>query len=157
MNKWHNHFLEIALLHAKLSKDPSTKVGAVIVGKDRELIGAGFNGFPRGIEDTPERLNDRETKLRLIVHAEMNALLAGAKLGIPVQGCTMYIAATDKSGEIWGGPPCPRCFVHIIQAGITSIITHERKSVPTKWEDDLNYSMELIKEVGIKYEEIKRC
>lgn len=60
-HRWDRHFLRLAAEHARMSKDPSTKVGAVIVGPDREIRSAGFNGFPRGIEDTDERLHDRET------------------------------------------------------------------------------------------------
>ena len=56
-----------------MSKDPRTQVGAVIVGPDLEVRSTGFNGFPRGIVDWPERLQDKPTKLRLIVHAEVPA------------------------------------------------------------------------------------
>ena len=65
--RWDRHFTGLALYHAKLSKDPSTQVGSVIIGPDREILSAGFNGFPRGIADTAERLNDRDTKLKLAV------------------------------------------------------------------------------------------
>ena len=71
--RWDRYFLDLALLNAQMSKDPSTKVGAVIVGPDREVRSMGFNGFPRGIADTRERLECREVKLDLVVHAEMNA------------------------------------------------------------------------------------
>lgn len=155
LNKWDNHFLKLALHHAKLSKDPSTKVGAIITTRDRDFISAGFNGLPRKLEDTEERLNNRETKLLLTVHAEMNAVLAAAKLGIKINDCTMYIVATDKSGEIWGGPPCHRCLVEILQTGISKIVTYEQKSVPTKWAESLNLSKKLIKEAGLEYKEIK--
>src|ERR1700722_8733078 len=116
-DKWGRHFLNLAYEHAKMSQDPSTKIGSVIVGPDLELRSAGFNGFPRGIADTQERLNNREIKLQLVVHAEMNAVLAAARVGIPLKGCTMYVTATDNSGKIWGGPPCVRCTVETIQAG----------------------------------------
>lgn len=155
LNKWDKHFLQMTLLNARLSKDPSTKVGAIIVTKDRDFISAGFNGLPRKLKDTEERLNNRETKLSLTVHAEMNAVLAAAKLGIKINDCVMYIVATDKSGEIWGGPPCHRCLVEILQTGISKIVTYEQKSVPTKWEESIKLSKELIKEAGIEYKEIK--
>lgn len=149
--RWDNHFLEMAILNAKMSKDPSTKVGAIITSADNHLISAGFNGLPRGIEDTEDRLNYRDLKLQLVVHAEMNSVLAAAKLGVKLKNSTMYIAATNTDGAIWGGPPCTRCLVEIIQTGITKIISYKRKNVPTKWEKDLDFSMSLIKEVGIKY------
>lgn len=152
--RWDRHFLGLALAHAQMSKDPATRVGSIIVGPDREIISAGFNGFPRGVADTPERLGDRETKLKLIVHAEMNAVLAGARLGMRLKGCTLYLAATDESGLVWGGPPCARCTVEIIQAGITDIISYAPKNVPTKWADDLAFARTVINEVGVRYREI---
>jgi hypothetical protein len=86
--RWDHHFLRLCQDHARMSKDPSTRVGAVIVGPDGEIRSAGFNGFPRGILDSDDRLNDRETKLKLMVHGEMNAILAAARVGTPVKGCT---------------------------------------------------------------------
>src|ERR1700677_378614 len=105
---WEKRFIDLAVFISSWSKDPNTRVGAVIVGPDREIRSTGFNGFPRGIDDTPERLNDRDTKLKLVVHAEMNAILNGARFGTPMKGCTLYLAASDDSGVIWGGPPCSR-------------------------------------------------
>lgn len=152
--RWHRYFLDMALLNARMSKDPSTKVGAVIVGPDREIRSAGFNGLPRGIADTPERLNDRDTKLKLVVHAEMNAILNAARMGVSVKGCTLYLAATDASGAVWGGPPCTRCTVETIQSGITCIVSHPFKAVPSRWKDDIELARGLLGEVGIDYQEI---
>lgn len=153
-NKWHNHFLAIAQECSRMSKDPNTRVGAVIVGPDREVRSTGFNGFPRGIADTPKRLNDRDTKLKLVVHAEMNAILNGARFGVPLKGCTLYLAATDDSGNVWGGPPCSRCTVEVIQAGIARIISRPKKSVPSRWHEDLMLSDSLLAEAGIEYVEV---
>ena len=153
--RWDLHFLGLAVYHSNMSKDPSTRVGSVIVGPDREILSAGFNGFPRGIADTAERLLDRETKLQLIVHAELNAILAAARLGVRIKGCTLYLAATDDSGAVWGGPPCTRCTVEIIQAGIREIVAYPMKAVPSRWHDDLSVAKKLIDEVGIIYREIK--
>lgn len=152
--RWDNHFLELAIHHARMSKDPSTRVGAIIIGQDREIISAGFNGFPRGIADTPERLNDRDTKLKLIVHGEMNAILAAAKNGIRLNGCTLYLAATDNTGAIWGGPPCTRCTVELIQSGILEVVSHPFKSAPSRWLDDIMTSKKLLEEAGIIYREV---
>lgn len=152
--RWDRHFLGLCEHHSRMSKDPSTRVGSVIVGPDKEILSAGFNGFPRGIEDTPERLNDRDMKLKLVVHAEMNALLAAARTGMRLKGCTLYLAATDDSGLVWGGPPCTRCTVEIIQVGISDIVSYPVKAVPSKWHEDLNLSRSLIEEAGILYREI---
>lgn len=153
--RWDRHFLSLALTHARMSKDPNTKVGSVIVGPDRELISAGFNGFPRGIADTEERLLDGEIKLKLIVHAEMNAVLAAARHGIRLKGCTLYLAATkEETGMVWGGPPCTRCTVEIMQAGITEIVSHPIKAIQSKWHADLAFAKQLIDEAGIAYREV---
>lgn len=152
--KWDRHFLQLCIDHARMSKDPSTRVGAVIVGPDREIRSAGFNGFPRGIADTAERLNDRDAKLKLVVHGEMNAILAAARVGIPVKGCTLYLAATDVSGLVWGGPPCTRCVVEMIQAGIVEIVSYPKKAIPSKWHSDLEFAAALLTEAGIAYREV---
>jgi dCMP deaminase len=153
--RWDRHFLQLCLVHASMSKDPSTQVGAVIVGPDLEIRSTGFNGFPRGVADTMERLHNRELKLKLIVHAETNAILNAARIGVSVKGCTLYLAATDSSGGIWGGCPCTRCTVEIIQAGITEIVSHPFKSVPSRWKDDIEFSRFVLVEAGVNYREVK--
>ena len=153
--RWDRHFLRLAYEHARMSKDPSTKVGAVIVGPDRELVSAGFNGFPRGVADTPERLGDRETKLELIVHAELNAVLAAARIGTAVKGCTMYVAATDASGTVWGGPPCLRCTVEVIQSGIAEVVSWPMKTAPSRWHDSLAKARAILLEAGVAYREVE--
>ncbi len=153
-DRWDRHFLGLSVCHSRMSKDPSTHVGAVIVGPDREVLSAGFNGFPRGIKDSLDRLEDREIKLKLIVHAEMNAILAAARTGMRIKSCTLYLAATDGSGLIWGGPPCTRCVVEIIQVGIQEIVSYPVKNVPSRWHNDLELSQALINEAGIIYREV---
>lgn len=153
--RWDRHFLQLAIDHARMSKDPSTRVGAIIVGPDRELVSAGFNGFPRGIADTPERLHDRDTKLKLVVHAEMNAVLAAARIGVGLKGCTMYLAATDHGGAVWGGPPCTRCAVEVIQAGIVEVVSHAFKSVPSRWANDIEFARTVLAEAGIRFREVE--
>lgn len=153
-DRWDNHFLRLALEHARMSKDPSTKVGAVIVGPDREVRSTGFNGFPRGITDTDARLSDRDLKLRLVVHAELNAILNAARVGIPLKGCTLYFAATDGSGDVWGGAPCTRCSVEVIQSGIAEVVTWPIRSTPSRWHDDIAFARGLLDEAGIAYREV---
>ena len=72
MNKWDDRFLKLATVIGNWSKDPSTKVGAVIVNDDNKIISTGYNGFPRGIRDD-DRLDNRAQKYDLIVHAEANS------------------------------------------------------------------------------------
>ncbi len=153
-DRWDQHFLRLARECARMSKDPSTKVGAIIVGPDREVRSSGFNGFPRGIQDTPERLNDREVKLSLVVHAEVNAVLNAARIGTPLRGCTMYLLATDRSGEHWGGPPCVRCTVEVMQSGIVEVVSLPFKTVPSRWKDSIEEARKLLTEGAIAYREV---
>lgn len=152
--RWDRHFLHIAGQHALMSKDPSTKVGAVIVGPDRETLVSGFNGFPRGVQDHPRRLQDRELKNKIVVHAEMNAVLTAARIGIPLKGCRLYLAATNGDGSVWGGPPCHRCTVEIIQTGIIEIVSWPMKNAPSRWHESLELSRQLLAEAGINYREV---
>lgn len=107
---WDEYYMIIATTAARKSKDPSTKVGAVIVRPDNSVVATGYNGFPRGVADTPERLNDRNIKYSLVVHAEMNAILSARE---SLSGYTLYT---------YPFMPCDRCFVHVIQAGIRKVV-----------------------------------
>lgn len=141
MNKWDRRYLELAQHVASWSKDPSTKCGAVIVRPDLTIASLGFNGFARGVDDD-DRLLDRETKYKLIIHAEMNAILSAAE---PVKGYTLYI---------WPYMACERCAVHVIQAGIARVvhpkIPEDKKS---RWEDSLKLAANLFAEAGIMVNE----
>ena len=153
-DRWDHHFLDMALHCAAMSKDPNTRVGAVLVGPDNEVRGTGYNGFPRGIADTSARLNDRDLKLRLMVHAERNAILNCARAGIQTKGCTLYLAATDHTGAVWGGCPCTACSLEIIQAGIATVVAHPFKAVPSSWRDDIAFASVVLAEAGVAYREV---
>ena len=109
-SKWDTRFMRLAREIADWSKDPSSKIGAIIVNDKRRILATGYNGFPEGIEDTEERLNNREEKYPRIIHAETNALLNALKNGVSVEGATLYVC---------GLPVCPDCTKSIIQAAIT--------------------------------------
>jgi dCMP deaminase len=109
MNMWNRRFLDMAKLVGSWSKDPKTKVGAVIVDNMNRVISLGYNGFPRGVDDSPRRYLDRETKLTLVVHAELNAILNSPA---PVAGYTLYTTLA----------PCAGCAKAIIQSGIKRVI-----------------------------------
>jgi len=150
--RWDRHFLGMALYHARMSKDPSTRVGAVIVGPDRELIAAGFNGFPRGIADTPERLQNRELKYQLVVHGELNAALYAARKGVSLKGSSMYLAAYNvATGGVWGGAPCMRCTVELIQTGLVEVVSYPLGNAPERWKASCAGGEELLREAGINY------
>src|SRR5947209_6370685 len=75
VEKWHRRFLGLAEYVSQWSKDVSTKVGAVILDSDKRVVSLGYNGFARGVMDTAERLNCRDLKYKMIVHAERNAII----------------------------------------------------------------------------------
>jgi len=139
MTDWDKRFLKLAKHISEWSKDPSTQVGCVVVGPDREIRSTGFNGLPRGIEDNDERLNDREIKYPLICHAEENAIMHAARIGISLKDCTAYVT--------W--PPCTRCARSLIQAGISTIIYPENTEIPERWMVDFNLSLNMLKEANI--------
>lgn len=100
--------MQMCKLVSSMSKDPSTKVGSVIVRPDRTLASTGYNGYPRGCDDG-DYMN-RERKYQRVVHAEMNAILTARE---PLNGYTLFV---------WPIPPCDRCIPHIIQSGIGKLV-----------------------------------
>ena len=139
MANWDARFLELAQHIAQWSKDPSTKVGCVVVGPDREIRSTGFNGFPRGIEDRRERLDDRAQKYPLVCHAEENAIIHAARIGVALKGCTAFVT--------W--PPCTRCARSLIQAGIREIAYPANLEIPDRWLEDFNISSEMLDEADV--------
>ena len=140
MSKWDERFLELAKQIASWSKDPSTQVGCVVVGPDREIRSTGFNGLPRGIEDSEDRLNNREIKYPMICHAEENAIMHAARIGISLKDCTAYVT--------W--PPCTRCARSLIQAGVSEIIYPKGIDIPDRWIQDFDLSLKIFKEAAVK-------
>ena len=123
MEKWDSRFCELAKFVSSWSKDPNAKVGCVVFSKRGGDISIGYNGFPMGVEDTAERLDDPEIKLEIIVHAEQNALIAA---GSRANGGTIYV---------WGKPVCARCAGAIIQAGVRRVVALSPDSIQkeSKW------------------------
>jgi dCMP deaminase len=137
--KWDRRFIELARHIATWSKDPSTKVGCVVVGPDREIRSTGFNGFPRGIEDSEDRLEDRAQKYPLICHAEENAIMHAARIGMSLKGCLAYVT--------W--PPCTRCARSLIQAGVAEVAYPAELTIPDRWRDDFDMSTSMFTEAGV--------
>jgi dCMP deaminase len=138
MNKWDERFLALAAHVAQWSKDPSTKTGAVLVDTRRRVLGVGYNGFARGVDDAPDRLNDRPMKLKLTVHAEANTILNASG---NARGATMYL-------HPW--PPCAPCAGLVIQAGIVHVIapkpTPEQRE---RWGADFELMERLFEEANV--------
>jgi dCMP deaminase len=147
--------LERAINEAAKSPDPATQVGAVLVSPaSGGIISWGCNTLPHGIEPTVARMHVREIKLKLIVHAEVNAILSAARTGRMTDGGTLYLAATDETGLCWGGPPCCACTLNVIQAGIRRVVSFEQKRVPSKWHADLAIARNLLAEAGVELIEV---
>lgn len=142
-NKWDARFIELAKNVAGWSKDPSTQTGAVIVRPDRTVASIGYNGFPRGCDDSPELYADRDNKLASIVHCEMNAVLSARE---PLNGCTLYT---------WPFMSCDRCAAHMVQAGIkrtvAPVITPE---LAVRWEKSISTARRLYREAGVVCKEV---
>lgn len=143
---WPTYFISIAEAIRHKSKDPSSKIGVVIVGPENQIISTGFNGFARGIDETDkERWDHRPTKYDYVEHAERNAIYNAARHGIALRGCTMYMVGM--------GPPtvpCTDCARGIIQAGIIIFVGCPYKEVPKRWEASLALSSDMLAEAGVK-------
>jgi dCMP deaminase len=137
MNKWDKRFLDLAEHVSTWSKDPSTKVGAVIAHGKR-LVSVGFNGFPPDIEDTEERLNNRELKYKLIVHGEVNAISFANE---DITGFTLYT---------WPFMPCSKCAEKIVKKGIKRVVAPVMPEyLKGRWKDDMELAAEMFKEANI--------
>ncbi len=134
-SKWDRRYLRLAEWWAReCSKDPSTQVGAVIA-RGKKVISLGYNGLPEGVEDTEERLNDREVKYKMTVHAEQNALTLAER---SVRGCTLYT---------WPFMPCSTCAGVVIQAGIARVVAPFNDN--PRWAESFKVTEILFKEAGI--------
>ena len=140
LNKWDKRYLALAKEVASWSKDPSTQVGAVTVGNKKEVLSQGFNGFPRGIIDSEDRYNNRETKYKYVVHAEMNAIYNATYSGVSLDGAVLYV---------YGLPICSECARGIIQVGIKKVIIEKSKELDN-WNESVALSQEMFDEAGVE-------
>lgn len=122
------------------SKDPSTQVGAVIADEHHRILAVGYNGFPRGIDDSEERLNDRQTKYAHMVHGEVNAILNATR---DVSNCVLYVTLF----------PCVECTKLIIQSGIREVVSRPAsEELWSRWGKQWEISEAMLKEayVGVR-------
>lgn len=161
---WVNYFLDIAEVVSKKSKDPSTKIGVVIVGPNDEIRSTGFNGFPRGVRDknvmlgqdgrSARQINEmvderyeRPTKYQYTEHGERNSIFHAARHGTALDGCTMFI----NSYPI----PCTDCTRAVIQAGIKKVIgTDTYVPKGSHWEEDMKHAKRMLLEAGVEWQSI---
>jgi dCMP deaminase len=141
---WNPWFLQGVYWVASKSKDPKTKIGALIV-KDKRIVSTGYNGIPSGVIDTIERRSERPEKYKWYEHAERNAIFAAAKYGIPTEGSTLYTNAL----------PCADCARGIIQSGIKEIYIHRQftdlcdNHEREQWCDHESVSLSLFNECDL--------
>lgn len=140
---WHIRYLQLAKQVSTWSKDPSTKVGAVVIGSKGQVLSTGYNGFPRGVKDDPIRMTTRAVKYKYVVHAEMNCIYNGSYTGVSLAGATLYV---------YGLPVCSECAKGIIQAGISRVIIPSKfdSDVPDKWKESWALTKEMFAEAGVE-------
>lgn len=131
-------YMTIAHAVAGMSKD-DTKVGAVVVGASNEIRSIGYNGAPRGCKaDEDDR---RAEKLWWFSHAELNSITNAARVGIPLEGSTLYTTHY----------PCMDCAKAVVQAGIKKVVVGEMtERFKTRWAEHIKRSEVLFKECGIE-------
>jgi dCMP deaminase len=136
---WDTYFMDIAHLVKTRATCPRRQVGAVVV-RDRRIVATGYNGAPKGLKHCPEEgpIHDWPTGCMRAghcirsLHAEQNALLQAAMIGVPCEGAVMYVTCQ----------PCNMCAKMIINAGISQVIYEG------DYPDD--FSMELFEESGLE-------
>jgi dCMP deaminase len=144
MKDWNSWFLEGVYWVASKSKDPKTKIGALIV-KDRHIVSTGYNGLPIGVDDQIPDRKERPEKYKWFEHGERNAIYAAAKYGISTEGATLYTNAL----------PCADCARGIIQSGIINVYIHKQFSdicdmhQREQWKGHDNATFTMFREADI--------
>lgn len=143
--RWDARYIGLAHHIAQWSKDPRAKVGAVLVNQPRaRIVATGFNGFPSSVEDSAERLQDKAVKLRMMVHAEQNALLHA---GHDARGCDAYVV---------GKPVCNTCATLLIQAGVRRVVAAApREGTESYWDRVGLLSIAMLREAGVAFTPIR--
>lgn len=145
---WDEQFMRLAHQIALWSKERGRRVGAVIVGPDKEIRLTGYNGFPRGVRDDIDARHSRETGAKYLwsSHAERNAIYNAARIGVSVKGCVLYVP--------WF--PCVDCAKAIIQSGIGQVVAYEPDFAEPKWGNEFQVVQEMFAEAGITVRYIDR-
>ncbi len=143
-DKWHVRFIGLAIHVAQWSKDPSTKVGAVIVDNERRVVSLGYNGLPRGVCDHEHILNNKELKLQVVKHAEENAILNSL---LRPANCTIYVTHH----------PCASCAGSIVQSGIRRVVFPSvplDSTFPSRWKESISLAQTIFQEAGVEVLEV---
>ena len=144
LSKWDKRYLDLAEHISQWSKDPSKKIGAIAVGDHGQILSQGYNGFPRGIDDSAHRYNHREVKYQFVVHAEMNCIYNATLTGVSLKDSTFYI---------YGLPVCHECAKGLVQVGIKRVVTRVQDFVE-QWETSELTTKTIFKESGIIYDRV---
>lgn len=142
MNKWTMRWLKEAQNFSEWSKDPSTKVGSVCVGKEDQILSHGYNGIPRGLKDDPEILNVREEKYKYVVHAEENCIYNACLNGTSLKDATVYV---------YGMPICHECAKALIQIKVSKVIAQFDSKDYERWKESADLAAKLLKTANIPY------
>jgi len=148
MTDWDKRYLDLAEQIASWSKDPSSKIGAVAVGEHGQILSQGYNGFPRGVEDTLHRWHDKKIKYDFVVHAEKNCIYNATLNGVSLKDSTMYVS---------GLPVCHECAKAIIQVGIKTVVFRSKlddnKTINLKWARAWELTKQMFTEAGVTFYE----
>ena len=140
---WDTYFRDIAETVSSKSEDPATKVGCVVVDDDNYICATGYNGLPKGVKPTPERLQ-RPVKYLYFSHAERNAIFQAAKRGVSLNNCRLYCQ--------W--VPCCDCARAIIQVGIVEVVIDEkhREEWESKdnWKESMDATLQMFAEAQVR-------
>ena len=133
-------FMSMVYLVALSSKDIRTKIGAVIVNQDLELLSTGYNGLPRGADDTIAERQEKPLKYSWFEHAERNAIYNATRKGVSLKDSIMFTQ----------GLPCPDCARAIIQAGIKKVVLHKPWNDANSTNYDYTSTSEMFNECGVE-------
>jgi len=147
ITKWDIRFMQMAKEISNWSKDPSRKIGAVAIDENRRILSTGYNGFPAGIDDSFERLNDRDKKYKYVIHAEKNCIYNACLNGISLKDSLLYV---------WGLPVCSECAKGVIQVGVSKVFYgYSIKDYDdSMWLDSFQVTKSMFDEVGIEVHRI---
>lgn len=139
LNKWDYRFVRLAEEAGSWSKDPNRKVGCVLVNGKRDIF-FGYNGFPESLSDDLTRLSDSEFKGKVIIHAEVNAVINAGRSGFTTEGCSVYTTYH----------PCSACASILIQAGVKKVICPPPFLGSLKRQSDFKIASDIMYEAKLK-------
>lgn len=148
-SKWDERFMRLAREVSTWSKDPSRRIGAIAVDSSRRILSTGYNGFPSRIEDSADRLIDREQKYKYIIHGEMNCIYNACQNGISLNDSTLYV---------WGLPVCSECAKGIIQVGIKTVFcghVRDNEYADSIWQKSFETTKAMFREANVAVHELR--